>query len=407
MAAEPLILQNATRLSGERCDVGISGGRIVAPESLTGAAQWDLEGRVILPGLVDAHVHLDKTLSLGSDGLENESGTLQEAITRWQAVKATRSLEDYLTRAEAAVRLASRHGTTALRTHVDIDKALGLRALEALLELRGRVANIVDLQIVALGRPGVDRAGDDLMRAALSAGADFVGGAPALCPDPAQAVRTALDIAEAAGKPIDLHIDETDDVTMRTLEVLADETTARGLQGLVTAGHCVSLGAMPHEDAERIIDKVAAAELNVITLPAVNLVLQGRADRERVWRGLTRVKALLGAGVRVAAASDNVRDPFNPLGNYDLVWLANLSAHAAHLTGRSERDTVWDLVTTNPATMLGRTSHFAPGDEADLVILESTDPAACLAEMPGRYAVFKRGTLVHGSLVHGIARETA
>ncbi len=394
------MLRRARVLSEDLVDIGIANGKITAlgPNLSTPAKEgWDLAGRLVIPGFVDAHVHLDKTLSLGRKGLENESGTLLEAIERWGEVKGTFSRADYLERATKAVHLALSHGTTATRTHVDIGPEVKLTGLEALLELKEAVSGKFTLQIVALGHMGLDAEQDELMKAAMDLGADFVGGAPALAPDPDRAVKAALDLAEQSGKPLDLHIDETDDPAMRTLETLADEAIQRGLQGRVTAGHCVSLDAMPKDEAQRIIDKVAQADINIITLPSANLVLQGRSDTNRVRRGLTRVKDLLAAGVNVCAASDNVQDPFNPFGNYDLLWLANLAAHAAHLTGATERRTVWDLVTLNPAKTLGLNYGLRKGCDADFVVLESQEVSASLAQIPPRRAVFKQGTLVAGT----------
>ena len=394
------LLKNAKLLSSERVDLRLRGGRIEAIStglsSQPGETVFGLAGRVIVPGFVDAHVHLDKTLSLG-ENLENTSGTLLEAIELWQAAKPGFDRENYLARARRAVAMAVSHGTTAMRTHVDVDEN-GLTALETLLELRGEVRDKLELQIVALGSAGGSAKEAEMMAEALRLGADFVGGAPALSPEPYQAVRASLDLAERLDKPVDLHIDETDDPGMRTLGLLAEEVIARGLQGRVTAGHCVSLMAMSEDQATSIAVKVAEAEIDVVSLPAVNLILQGRGDTKAVRRGVTRIKMLLEAGVNVSVASDNVRDPFNPFGNYDLLWLANLSGHVAQLTGSEERDTLWQLVGVNPARTLGLDYGVKPGCAADLVVLASRDPADCLASLPSKQAVLKSGAVVYGEL---------
>jgi cytosine deaminase len=399
-----LLLKGGVTVTGERVDIAINDGEITeVAAAIPGAAQmvWQLDGRVVTPAFADAHVHLDKTLSLDLDGVaQNGSGTLHEAIERWQAAKPKLTRNHYYQRAKRALALALRHGTTLMRTHVDIDEVVGLTALEALLNLKAEFADRITLQLVALGHVDGGRGGD-LMAAALEAGADYVGGAPALTPEPTETVRRTLDLAERYGKPIDLHIDETDDPTMATLETLAEATSARGLTGQVTAGHCVSLMAMPKERASAIIDKVARAQLNVISLPAVNLILQGRSDTVAVRRGVTRIKELLAAGVNVSVASDNVRDPFNPFGNYDLLWLANLTGHVAQLTGTDERAQLWQLVSTNPARAMGVPYGLKAGCAADLVVLASKDAEGCLADIPARQAVLKAGRLIAGCLDGG------
>lgn len=392
-----LMIRGARLLGGERTDIAVRDGRIVALGAgleLNAKDVLDAAGRVTLPAFVDAHVHLDKTLSLGVAGLENRSGTLLEAIERWREVKGRLTVENYYERARQGVVMARAHGTVALRTHVDIDDEVGLRGVEALLHLREALKGEMVLQIAALALNGVSRRTDDLTEEALRLGVDVVGGCPWLTPDPNRAVRLAFDLAERYGLPLDLHVDETDDPEVRTLKRIAEETIARGMQGRVTVGHCVSLEAIPSQEATPIIDKVAEARLHVVTLPSVNLVLQGRGDTLRRRRGLTRVKELLAAGVDVCAASDNVQDPFNPFGTYNLLWLANLLAHAAQLSGGEERTLALEAVSRHPARALGLAHGMRVGDEASLVMLEHLHPESALAQMPPLYASVSRGKVV-------------
>ena len=376
-------------------DVALDGGRITAVGAKLpqrGLEEWDLAGRVVLPGLVDPHVHLDKTYA----PFDNESGTLEEAIKVWREHKGRFSHADYKARALKAVRRAVANGVTAMRTHVDVDADClhaGFTALGALLELKEEVQDFLDLQIVALGNAGVSRDETEALRGALELGADLVGGAPALTDDPAGCLRETFDLAEAFDKGIDLHIDETENPETLTLETLAETTLERGFQGRVTAGHCCSLEFVANEVAARVIDKVAEAGLNVITLPSCNLVLLGRA-RHPAPRGVTRVRDLLSAGVNVAAASDNVHDPFNPLGHYDPLFTANLTAHAAHLTGTAELNTCVELVTTRAARVMGLGGYgLTEGARADLVVLDTTRRGD-VTSLPERLATFKGGCCV-------------
>ncbi len=358
-----------------------------------GLEEWDLAGRVVLPGLVDPHVHLDKTYA----PFDNESGTLGEAIKVWREHKGNFSHADYKARALKAVRRAVANGTTAMRTHVDVDAdclRVGFTALGALLELREEIADFLDVQIVALGNAGMSQDETDALRKALELGADLVGGAPALTDDPVHCLRTTFDLAETFNKDIDLHIDETEDPAVLTLQTLAKLTLERGFQGRVTAGHCCSLDFVADEVAAKVIDKVAEAELNVITLPSCNLVLLGRG-RHPAPRGVTRVRDFLDKGVNVAAASDNAHDPFNPLGHYDPLFTANLTAHAAHLTGTEELNMCVELVTTHAARVMGLEDYgLTEGARADLVVLDTTRRGDAVTALPERLATFKGGRCV-------------
>jgi cytosine/creatinine deaminase len=358
--------------------------------------EWNLNGNVVLPGLIDAHVHLDKTFSTTF----NKSGTLQEAIDVWVQEKPHLTYEGYAARMMQALQVAVIKGTTHLRTHVDVDSTSGFDALEAMLAVREKFRHALDVQIVALGQAGLSEEETQAMQTALEMGADSVGGAPALLPDPKQSIDAIFELAERYGKPVDLHVDETEDPNSLTLEYLAEKTIERGMQGLVTAGHCCSLAFADDATVDRVIEKVKQAKLHIITLPSCNLVLMGRGTQP-VARGLTRVKELLGAGVNVAAASDNVRDPFNPLGNYDLLHIANLTAHACHMTGSSELETCLNMITSNAAEVLGLENYgLFEGAKADLVVVDAVNVMNTLAGVPDRLATFKNGKCVVRTEIH-------
>ncbi len=391
----PYLLQQARLLDrASPVDLLLRDGKIAAlAEHLPGdavgpsAETWHLDGRVVLPGLVDIHTHLDKTYST----VHNASGTLHEAIDVWNDYKTTRTVDDARLSAERALKNAVAHGVTALRSHLNATDESDLPVIEMMSELREQWRDRISLQFVALGHPGASAREDALMSRALALGVDLIGGAPALLDDPRASIDAIFDLAERTGKPIDLHIDETEDPQTLTLAYLAEQTIAREMRGRVTAGHCCSLAFVDDDTAARVIDRVAEAEIAVVTLPSCNLVLVGRG-RQPAPRGVTRVKQLLAAGVNVCAASDNVRDPFNPFGAYDLLHIANLNAHAAHLTGDEELRTSLDMVTTRPGRAFGaETVGLHKGAPADLVVLEARDPLDAVLFPPPRLATFKRG----------------
>lgn len=373
-------------------DLALHNGRIavIAPTITASAHQvWDLAGRVVIPGLVDAHTHLDKSYV----PTHNQSGTLLEAIAVWRQYKVTRTKADIERTVRRALQTAIANGVTAMRSHVDVEATTDLQTVETILQVREAFRGQIDLQLVALGY-ATNPESQATMRSALALGVDLVGGAPALTPDPAAELDGLFALAEASGKGLDLHIDETEDPAMCCLAGFAERTVAHGLQGQVTAGHCCSLAFVAPATAEQVIAKVAAAAMHIVTLPSCNLVLMGR-NQHPTPRGITLVQRFLDAGVNISAASDNVHDPFNPFGSYDLLQIANLNAHVAHLSGEAQIHESLRMVTQRPAAALGfHDDGIIEGTPADLVVLDTTSVLAAVTDVPPRLATFKHGRLL-------------
>lgn len=382
---------------GPLVDIALQGERIVrmAPKlEVSAREERDLGGRVVIPGFVNVHAHLDKNLTLERVG--NTSGTLLEAIERWVAFKPQLTRADYVERASRGLEMAVLNGTTAMRTHVDVD-ANSFMALEAILEVRERYRDAISLEVVALGAPGLGGCELQAMEDALELGADLVGGCPAIRPDGHAEITAALELAERAGKRVDLHLDENENPDSRWLEVLADEVIARGLEGVVTAGHCCSLDFMDQSTADRIMDRVAQARIAVVALPACNLNLQGRGQHP-VPRGVTRIRELLKRGVNVCVGSDNVQDPFHPVGHYDLLSAAQLTVMVAHMTSPSEMLETLEMVTSRPARTMGFEDHRLAEDvKANFTVLDAKSRTSCLTVLPPRIATFRHGKLVSSS----------
>lgn len=370
----------------------------VAVSSLSGPGvrAIDLEGRLLRPGLVDAHMHIDKAKTWGRAA--NPSGTLAGAIASLGPYRARMSPDEVAEVAERTARQALSHGTTLLRTYVDFGDG-SQRAMEAglagVMMARDRLKGLVEVQVgLMFPRDGWTAETDRLMARAIAMGIDVIGGAPHLAAHPEANLDWIWQWGVKAGLPLDLHIDEHDRPEARTLAHLVKKVEEEGYPHRVIAGHLVSLGAVDEETAAELIDAMARLRIGAVTLPASNCYLQGRHDRGLVRRGLTRVRQLMEAGVDIAVASDNVEDAFNPLGSGDLVQMALLAAYGAHLATAADADRLLDMISVVPAGLLGRSLYgIVSGAPADFVVLDARSALEVLTtQSPSRW-VFKGGRL--------------
>lgn len=398
-----LIIRNARlRDLEELRDIAIEGDKIseIAERiQVTGTKEIDAQGKLVTPAFIDPHIHLDKTMIV--DVVRpNVSGTLREAIEIIWEKKARYTIEDIVTRAGQTICLAATNGTTRMRTHVDVDTIGKLMPLQGVVEARRLYQDIMDLQIVAFPQEGIvqDPGTEELMWRAMEQGADIVGGMPANEKSPADSkkhVDIVFSIAKAFNADIDMHVDETDDPFYRTLEMVADKTMEMGWEGRVTAGHTCALAAYDDHYAQYVIDKVKAAGIHMITNPATNLMLQGRLDKQPKRRGITRVKELLEAGVNVSFGQDCVKDTFYPFGQADMLEVALITAHAAHMSLPGEIETVFDMMTYNAAKVLRLDDYgLEPGKRADLVVLDCTSAKDAIRLRPDRLYVIKEGRVI-------------
>jgi cytosine deaminase len=397
-----LVVKHARLPDGKLRDFAIAGGRFVElepgkiPDSAT---VLDAGGRVISPPFVDPHVHLDKAL-ISEKVRDNRSGTLEEAIAIIWDYKRNYSHEEIIQRAERVLQWAVTNGTLAVRTHVDVDSIGGLTPLEALLEVRERWRDKIVLQIVAFPQEGIlrDPGTERLLERAMAAGADVVGGMPfneRTEEDSRRHIEICFRIAKEHDADIDMHVDETDDPSARTLEYLAARTIAEEYQGRVTAGHTCALAAYDAPHAARVIQLVREAGIHMITNPATNLMLQGRHDQQPIRRGITRVKELLAAGINVSCGQDCLKDTFYPtFGRADMLEVGLITAHAAQLSTPAEIETLHRMITRNAARILRLENYgLQPGAPADFVLLDCPSVQEAFRTQPGR-EVYRRGKLV-------------
>jgi cytosine deaminase len=393
-----LLLRDGLLPDGRRVDLGCRGGSIVttaAAGSLTGApaaATRDLGGRLVTPGLVDAHVHLDKAFL--SDRAPGVEGTLAEAIRVTGEAKKRFTLEDIRTRARRVLDLAVRSGTTAMRGHVEVDPIVGLMALEAVLPLKVEYAPALDLQLCAFAQEGIVQAPgtEALLARALRGGADLIGGCPYNDTDPRAHVDIVFRLAREFGVDADFHADFFDDPTHLHVRYICEQTARHGWQGRVVVGHMTELGALPPSEAEAIIRELMVTGVGVIMLPATDLYLMGRGDAFKVRRGLAPAKRLLAGGVAVAAATNNLRNAFTPVGNADPALMAFLLTVGAHMGTREEQAQALAMVTTEPARMLRLGDRaLAEGRPADLVVWDAVTLDEAVGGVAPRRLVMKAG----------------
>ena len=397
-----LLIKNA-RIVGRKAlkDIGIEGERVVKVGKIRGRARRviNAKGMLTSPAFIDPHIHLDKCM-IGDEVRPNVSGTLQEAIEIIWERKRRYTTADIVRRAGEVIRTAAQNGTTRMRTHVDVDTISGLKPLKGLLEARRKFKHLMDIQIVAFPQEGIQRdpGTEELLYKAMELGADLVGGMPHHERPYSKAkphIDICFEVAKRFDADIDMHVDETDDPRSRSLEYLAEKTVAEGYQGRVTAGHTCALAAYPDDYARKVIRKVKQANINMITNPVTNLVIQGRGDKQPVRRGITRVKELLAAGVNVTFGQDCVNDAFYPFGRADMLEVANITAHAAHLSTPDEIRTVFRMMTYNAARTLGLLHDYgAVGKRADLVVIDAVSEKDAIRMQPDRRWVIKDGKII-------------
>ena len=397
-----LLITNANLPDGRSgIDIAVQDGRIVeVAAGIAGAARETLDagGQLVSAPFVDAHFHMDATLSYGLPRF-NQSGTLLEGIALWSELKPQLTFEAIVERALTYCDWAVAKGLLAIRSHVDVCDSR-LLVVEALLEVKQRVAPYLDLQLVAFPQDGVLRSPDalDNLKRALDLGVEVVGGIPhyeRTMAEGTQSVQLLCELAAQRGLRVDMHCDETDDPMSRHIETLAYHTQRLGLQGRVNGSHLTSMHSMDNYYVSKLIPLMAEARVSVVANPLINITIQGRHDTYPKRRGMTRVPELLAAGVPVAFGHDCVMDPWYSLGSGDMLEVAHMGLHVAQMTGQEAMRACFQAVTQTPAEILGLQGYgITPGCHADLVLLQARDPVEAIRLRATRLAVVRRGRVI-------------
>jgi cytosine deaminase len=393
-----LILRSASLNGPEedgRVDIGIAAGRIaaVAPALPPDCGPEErLDGRLVLPGLVETHIHLDKSCIM--DRCHIVAGTLEEAIAKTARAKAAFTEADIETRARRTLEKAILNGTQFMRTHVEVDPRIGLKSFHVLQRLKRDYAWALDLQLCVFPQEGLtnDPGTEELLVSACEEGADLIGGCPYTDTDPAEHLARIFAIARRFDLDIDLHLDFDLDPTWMHLDEVVRQTEANGHGGRVTVGHVTKLSAIPPEAQAEIARRLAGAGIALTVLPATDLFLMGRDAFHNVPRGVTRADRFHDSGVVCSLATNNVLNPFTPFGDASLIRMGNLYANIAQLGRPQDLARCLDMVTVTAARLM-RLVHYgiAVGNPADLIVLTCGSGPAAVAEIVRPLWGLKRG----------------
>ena len=386
-----LVIRNASipGVSGTR-DIAIDAGHITAVEPrVEGQADREINaaGNLVSPGFVDAHTHLDKALVLDRydwSQREMQATPRMTSVVESDKVKRNFTADDVRQRAVRLGRMCAAHGTTTLRSHVDIDEVVGLTDMEGVLAAKEELRGLIDVQVCPYainGFEGQPRS-EPLLREALRMGADLVGGVPEADEDGNAHVDKVFQLANEFGIGIDFHTDQVRAARPFALPHIAEKANADGMQGMVMASHCFALGHVPEDEHKQASDLCAQAGVSICVTPYFTM-------RERL--ALPRQ-----AGVNVSYMSDNIQDTWQPHGNGDMLLLAIFTARLTPFNTNQELDVVLEMGTLGAAKSLGFADEVgvAVGKRADLMVLEAPTPHEAVVNQVRRLWVIKGGRVV-------------
>lgn len=391
-----LILRNARILGRGTAafDIGVAGGKIaeIAERITADAPHEDAGGRLVIPGFVETHIHLDKSCIL--DRCQSKEGTLQEAIAQIAAAKRAFTEDDVYDRARRTLEKAIVLGTTHMRTHVEVDPRIALRSFEAIRRLKRDYAWAIDLEICVFPQEGMlnDPGTEELLIAACEAGANLIGGCPYTDSDPHGQITRIFEIARRFDLDIDFHLDFDLDASRMDLDEVCRQTQTFRYGGRVAVGHVTKLSALPGDQLVKVARRLADAGIAVTVLPATDLFLMGREHDHNVPRGVAPAHRLVEHGVTCSLATNNVLNPFTPFGDCSLIRMANLYANIAQAGTPNELAACFEMVTAQPAKLMNLANYgIAVGSPADLIVLDSGDAAMAVAEVAQPLLGIKRG----------------
>jgi cytosine deaminase len=389
-----LVVRNAVLAGGERADIGVEAGRVAAiARRIESEARYiDAGGRLVVPGFVETHLHLDKACIL--DRCRPERGTLDEAIAQVARAKRAFTHDDVIARASRTLDKAIVQGTTRVRTHVEVDPVIGLTGFRALRALADQYRWAVDLEICVFPQEGLTNnpGTEELMRSALTDGARVVGAAPYTDSDPRAQIDRVFRMAADFDVDIDMHLDLGDSAESMDAGYVCEMTERHRYGGRVTIGHVTKMSLLSAEKFDALARRLADAGVAVTVLPSTDLFLMGRNQGHAAVRGVLAAHKLLAQGVNCSLATNNVLNPFTPYGDCSLVRMANLYANVCHVAAEHDLRECVEMITARAARILRAGDYgIAVGRDADLVVLDCTTPEEAVTQLAQPLFGVKRG----------------
>ena len=392
-----LIIRNA-RLHGDPLaapvDIGIQRGKIVAIGASLPAVGpgYDAEGHLACAGLVETHIHLDKTRII--DRCPPEDGRNANAVPRVAAVKATFTESDVYHRASTTLENCIKHGTTRMRTHVELDAGVEMRSFDALEKLRHDYAWAIDIELCVFPQEGLtnNKRSDELLVLALKRGARVIGAAPNYDPDKNGHIHRIFDLAREYDADIDMHLDSGNSSADMDIHLVCELTKKYGLGGRVAVGHGCKYSTLPPRDLRVLAAEIADAGVAVTVLPATDLYMMGRDQDHSVRRGVADANVLVENGVNCSISSNNILNPFTPLGDGNLIRIANMQANVCQIGEAGRLRECFSMLTDRSARLMNLKDYgIAVGNPADIVVFDAMTPEEAIAEVRGPLVAFKRG----------------
>jgi cytosine/creatinine deaminase len=392
-----LIIRNARFLQADVlrvADLGVAGGRIVAIEpGLEGdAPKIDASGCLVVPGLIETHIHLDKTCIL--DRCRIEEGTVAEAVRQTASAKRDFTVEDVHARGRKTLERCISHGTMRMRTHVELDPGIGMIGFEAIKQLARDYAWALDVELCVFPQEGLTNnpGTAELLIEGLRCGARTIGAVPYFDTDPRQQIDRIFAIARDFDAEIDMHLDLAETTEGMQVEYVCRKTEEFGWGGRVAVGHVTQMSLLPPERFAAIATRLSNAGVAVTVLPSTDLHLMGRSHDHAVPRGVVPVEKLREAGVTCSISTNNVLNPFTPYGDGSLIRMANLYANVCHVSRPVDLAGCLDMITGSAAKLMRLGDYgIRIGAIADLVCLDATGPADAISTLAVPLWGVKRG----------------
>jgi cytosine deaminase len=392
-----LIVRNARLSSAPEeplVDIGVEGGRIVAiqPHLAADGETFDADGCIVCPGFVETHIHLDKSCIIDRCALED--GRLANAVPRVAAVKPSFTVEDVYSRAARTLEKCIKHGTTRMRTHLELDAGVEMRCFEAIETLRRDYAWAIDIEVCVFPQEGFTNnpRSEQLVVEALRRGVKVVGAAPNYDPDPAGQINRIFALAREFDADVDMHLDSGNSPEHMDIHLVCDLTEQYGLGGRVAIGHGSKYSTMPPDDLADLARRIAGAGVAVTVLPATDLFMMGRDQTYNVRRGVVDVNLLVEHGVNCSISTNNVLNPFTPLGDCCLLRMANLQANVCQIGDANRLRDCFAMLTERSARLMNLADYgIRVGHPADIVVLDARTPEQAVAEICPPLVVFKDG----------------